>query len=310
MGILILIVPLVIYYFILKMLLKNYDETKRKFKKRTVFILLLTLPFWDHIIGYTVYKYLCLTSGGVKIYKTVTDEQEQRDYWIDSYSQISAKGNAGTQYGIVGRVLLTKDFKQHKTVYTNNCKSKRWKTYDCQKADKYIEDSNLKIYEYAKNDSHIPRSKLNINYIDKSLLESTWVIGENTLEKGYLNYCEGEYNSLSKSNKKYSFSCTNADNIIKKYNLKNTISVRRSKYRNYWSSTKETNIIIPYILYENYEKNIKITTKELVREWHAYTFKNGWYIQTFSPYHPFNVHCNDGWFKGKLIIPNPYKNNK
>lgn len=82
MGLLILMIPIVIYFFVLKKLLGGYDETKRKLKKRTLFILLFTLPFWDHIIGYTYYKYLCYSQGGIKVYQTVTDVQEQRDYWF------------------------------------------------------------------------------------------------------------------------------------------------------------------------------------------------------------------------------------
>lgn len=308
MGILILIVPLILYFFILKAVLKNYDETKRRFKKRTVFILLLTLPFWDHIIGYAVYKYLCFTSGGVRIYKTITDEQEQRDYWIDTYAQINPRYNIGSEYGIITSVLLTKDFKEHKTIHTNFCKSKTWKTYDCEKADKYIKKSNLKIYGYAKDDTHIPKNKQ--HYIKNSSLKSTWVVGEKLLERGYLNYCSDEYNSLEKSEKNYAYSCTNADKLIKKYNLKNVVRVPKSKYRNYWRLVKEKKTIVPFILYETYTKRINNKTNELDGEWYAYTFKNGLYIQTFSPYHPAYSYCNDGWFKGELIIPNPFKAKK
>ncbi len=82
MGALIIIVPIVIYYYLIKWLFNKYYKDTNKTKRKIYFILLVTLPFWDHIAGYAYYKYLCFSKGGITIYKTVTDLQEQRDYWF------------------------------------------------------------------------------------------------------------------------------------------------------------------------------------------------------------------------------------
>lgn len=39
--------------------------------KRIIFIVWFLIPTWDVIIGYPIYKFLCATQAGVKIYKTV-----------------------------------------------------------------------------------------------------------------------------------------------------------------------------------------------------------------------------------------------
>lgn len=85
MGLIIIIAPVVIYYYLIKWLFNKYYKDTNKTKRRIFFILLVTLPFWDHIAGYTYYKYLCFTKGGITIYKTVTDLQEQKDYWFQDY---------------------------------------------------------------------------------------------------------------------------------------------------------------------------------------------------------------------------------
>ena len=79
-----LIVPLAIYYILIVPLVKigiiNRIEGKRK--KAIFFWLLMLFPAGDHIVGYVVYKALCFSVGGVHIYKTVTDVEEQRSYWF------------------------------------------------------------------------------------------------------------------------------------------------------------------------------------------------------------------------------------
>ena len=313
MGLIILIVPLIVYYAIIVPLVKkrliNKKITNSKLKM-LAFIFLLVFPIADHIIGYGVYKILCYTKGGVKIYKTVIDEQEQRDYWIDTYNQHRPKYIVGDKYGIEGRNYLTKDLKYHKTVYINNCNTKRWKSYDCKKAEQYIQDNNVDIYYYIQDNDNLPRNKKYQDYLEEADIKVIRLINEKelTLEKAYFNKCSDEYNLLPTTDPNYKYSCTNADEIIKKYNLKNVIKVPRSKYRNYYSNSKKRMAIIPFILYRTYRKTIKNKTKELVGEWYSYTFKGGWYIQIFNPYHLSYSHCNDGWFKEKLLIPNPYKN--
>ena len=102
-----LILPIVIYFFVVKYFFNQlYTGTNKKLR-RIIFIGLITLPFWDHIIGYTIYRTLCFVNGGTTIYKTVTDEQEQRDYWFrDNVSQ-----------GIFAKKLYTQ-----KDIIVNNLK--------------------------------------------------------------------------------------------------------------------------------------------------------------------------------------------
>ena len=111
MLLLVLILPIVIYYYIVKWLFnKFYKGVNRKLRK-AIFIGLVTLPFWDHIIGYSVYRGLCLFNGGKTIYKTVTDEQEQRDYWFNNTLDQYQPNSKYRHYGIEARIYLTKDFK-------------------------------------------------------------------------------------------------------------------------------------------------------------------------------------------------------
>ena len=266
MGILILIVPLVIYYFILKAVLKNYDETKRRFKKRTVFILLLTLPFWDHIIGYTVYKYLCFTSGGVKIYKTVTNEQEQRDYWF-------YEGLNSTEY-----------------------------------------HGSDKMYKYLSSNGLVKRNGPCLKPIKK---DNYSICAKDGFKEVYLNYCSLKYDTLTETDSNYKNSCTNANKIIKKYNLKNVISVPKSPYGTYISTFAKSynHQVIPFLqvsksinMIKNYE------TDEVLAIHNQYSIGHGWYIDLFSPYRFKIFRCHKSrMLIGQLkeaVIPNPYKTKK
>ncbi len=99
-----LLVPIVLYILLVKWLFEKYYKDENKIKRRVFFILLVTLPFWDHIAGYAYFKYLCLTKGGITIYKTVTDLQEQKDYWLRKYVQKRAPSIIGEK--IPGTVYL------------------------------------------------------------------------------------------------------------------------------------------------------------------------------------------------------------
>lgn len=44
---------------------------EHKYIRRIIFIVWFLIPTWDVIIGYPIYKFLCATQAGVKIYKTV-----------------------------------------------------------------------------------------------------------------------------------------------------------------------------------------------------------------------------------------------
>ncbi len=263
MGALIIIVPIVIYYYLIKWLFNKYYKDTNKTKRKIYFILLITLPFWDHIAGYAYYKYLCFSKGGITIYKTVTDLQEQKDYW----------------------------FYEGLNVFDNSYKDKEFK---------YLSNNNLVKRGICTN------------------LLKDGNVGERICAKDgfkivYLNYCNNKYNNLPTTHKNYKNSCTNANKLIKKYDLKNVIKVPRSLYNGLFkfTDTGKYETIIPYMLYENYRNKTRIDNNELVEEWYTYRFSGGWYIQLLvgSIVPSTNVYCSNGWFKDKLIIPNPYKQN-
>ena len=274
MGILLLIVPLLVYYFLVVPLVKKrfINKIQRTKLKTLAFIVLLLFPIGDHLIGYVVYKTLCFTKGGVTIYKTVTDEQEQRDYWF--YDGLNVFDNS----------------------------------YD-DKEFKYLADNKLVKRGICTN------------------LLKDGNVGERVCAKGgfkevYLNYCNPKHNTLPKTNPNYRYSCTNADEIIKKYSLKNVIKVPKSPY--VLSILKESkNRLIPFLeVYQNYSYSKNKNTGELLSEHYGYEFRGGWYIKIFNPYQPFWSYCRGKIKPNKyeklfdkvgaieIIIPNPYKINK
>ena len=191
MGLIIILVPLLIYYIIIVPLVKtqliNKKITNPKIKRLT-FILLLLFPVGDHIIGYMVYKALCFTNGGVKIYKTVTDEREQRDYWFydglnvfdNSYNDKEFEYLSNNNLvkrgictnllkdGVVGERICAKN--GFKEVYLNYCSKK----YDnlpitdpdykrsCKNAEEIIKKYNL------ENVIKVPKSPYRLSVLKYS----------------------------------------------------------------------------------------------------------------------------------------------
>lgn len=304
-----LIVPLVIYYILIVPLVKigiiNRIESKRK--KAIFFWLLMFFPVGDHIVGYVVYKALCFSIGGVHIYKTVTDEAEQRAYWIDSYFGIRAPNSNGERYGIESRIYLTKDLKQHQIAYMNQCETKRWKSYDCEKADEYIKEHHLKVYELEKEKIDISRSTRNQDYIKDSSLRITRVIGDTKLEFAYLNYCDAQYETLLKDDPNYYRSCKNADELIAQYHLENVIKVPKSSYSVFTSRIT----LLPLLITIDSSRVIHTATKEKLGVNREITFYGGWWFNVAGSMFGHNK----GWSFGSMfendfkqkIIPNPYK---
>lgn len=107
MGTLMIVMPFIIYYFVLNYILKKYDETNKRLSRNMLFIILLSLPFWDHIIGYAYYKYLCMTNEGVKISRTVTDKQEQLNYWFWDNTAQGISSESSKTYTDVDKILKT-----------------------------------------------------------------------------------------------------------------------------------------------------------------------------------------------------------
>ncbi len=271
MGLILLIAPLIIYYAIIVPMIKiqliNRKITNKKLKN-LAFVFLLLIPVGDHIIGYGVYKVLCYTNGEVKIYKTVTDEQEQRDYWF--YDGLNVFDNS----------------------------------YDD------------KEYKYLAENKLVKRG------ICTDLLKDGNV-GNRVCAKGgfkevYLNYCNDKYNTLSKTDPNYKKSCTNADEIIKKYNLKNVIKVPESPYSFYSSALDKTfNHKLSLLYIGKSEQRIKNeSTNELLAEYKGFSFWGGWYINLVNIFHPTALsRCGkkdskDLYGFKEVVIPNSYKNNQ
>lgn len=320
MGLIVLVTPLLIYYIIIIPIVKIGIINKFVAKKRSQaiwLIIALLLPLADHIIGYGIYKILCFTKGGVHIYKTVTDVEEQKAYWLNQYSPYVVSARYGSAYGLREIELITSDFMGHKTVYLNYCGDEK----ECEEAKKYIQKDEYKIYTNKTDSSKIPR-KDNSKYIEGSPIKITWVATENSIEDAYLNYCNPQYDSLPKDDPNYFRSCKNANEIIKKYDLRNVVKVPKSPYS--LGITKKSQYkVLPLLgVYEYSMFSINTETEELLSESCGYEFNGGWYIRVFNPYHPFFVYCRGDIHPSSYIalfnqvgafetvIPNPYKNKK
>ena len=76
------IIPLVAYFMLASWLFdKYYWGTKVRLRKM-LRLGVLSLPFLDVIIGFIIFGFLCLFSGGAQIYSTVDDVEAQKVYWF------------------------------------------------------------------------------------------------------------------------------------------------------------------------------------------------------------------------------------
>lgn len=269
MGIFLLILPLLVYYILIVPLVKKkfINKIQRKKLKTFAFILLLLFPIGDHLIGYVVYKTLCYTKGGVTIYKTVTDEQEQRNYWF--YDGLNVFDNS----------------------------------------------YNDKEFQYLADNKLVKRGVCTNLLKDGNAGER--ICAKDGFKEVYLNYCTPKYNTLPKTDPNYKHSCTNADEIIKQYNLKNVIRVPKSPYSFYSiASDKGSNrevFLFPFIG-KDYQKIYTIKTGEILAEYKGFSFRGGWYLNLLNPYeHVALSRCGkkdskDLYSFKEVVIPNPYKN--
>ncbi len=267
MGALIIIVPIVIYYYLIKWLFNKYYKDTNKTKRKIYFILLVTLPFWDHMAGYAYYKYLCYTNGGVKIYKTVTDLQEQKDYWF--YEGLNVVDNS----------------------------------------------FNDKQFKYLSKNGLVKRE------IQYKIKEKEWA-----LKMIYLNYCNNKYNNLPTTHKNYKNSCTNADKLIKKYDLKNVIKVPRSLYivsssEQYKNKYLEKNFImaslhkvLPFGF--GLTRIVNIKTNQTMGEYMNFSLRHGWYVDSLLNIvgYKSTIQSMCSYYGNRIklqekVIPNPYKQN-
>ncbi len=276
MGALIIIVPIVIYYYLIKWLFNKYYKDTNKTKRKIYFILLITLPFWDHIAGYAYYKYLCFSKGGITIYKTVTDLQEQRDYWFYDNPAI------GTEYH-------QKD----------------------------------KLYKYLDNNGLVKRNGKCLKLIKK---ENYYICAKGKKEIVYLNYCNNKYNNLPTTHKNYKNSCTNANKLIKKYDLKNVIKVPRSLYivsssEQYKNKYLEKNFImaslhkvLPFGF--GLTRIVNIKTNQTMGEYMNFSLRHGWYVDSLLNIvgYKSTIQSMCSYYGNRIklqekVIPNPYKQN-
>lgn len=300
-----LIVPLAIYYIFIVLPLKMgvIDQIENKKKRAIYFWLLMLFPVGDHIVGYVVYKALCFSVGGVHIYKTVTDEAEQRAYWLNQYAPYVTSAKYGSAYGLREIELFTNDFGGKITAYLNYCKNEK----ECEEAKKYIQKGWHKIYTNKTYSSKIPRSTTNSNYIENSSIKIIWVATVNNIEDAYLNYCDSQYDTLPKEHENYKKSCTNADELIAQYHLENVIKVPKSLY----SMSGSKIILLPFLVSIDSIGVINTKTKEKLGTDRVIVFDGGWYLQVVAS---FFASGRGGMFKSgqhedieKQIIPNPYK---
>ena len=159
-----LFVPIILYILLVKWLFKKYYKDENKIKRRIFFILLVTLPFWDHIAGYAYFKYLCLTKGGITIYKIVTDLQEQKDYWF-------YEGLSNTEYHNKDKEY--KYFKSNELILRNGkCLKpiKKDNYYTCAKKDierVYLNYCNNKYNNLPTNHKDYKSSCINTDKVIK-----------------------------------------------------------------------------------------------------------------------------------------------
>jgi|GEM_PF-1447239 len=91
---------IIIYPFILFIALWLIPKVvHHKHIKRIIFVVWFLIPTWDVIIGYPIYKFLCVTQAGVHIYKTVDNvEGFYVGEDIGTYSKIPPMPYKGYKY--------------------------------------------------------------------------------------------------------------------------------------------------------------------------------------------------------------------
>lgn len=69
---LIMLIIIISYYYLSKYIVtKSFEAYGTKKAKYIAIAIMILIPTWDVVLGYPIYKYLCLTKSGVKIYKTI-----------------------------------------------------------------------------------------------------------------------------------------------------------------------------------------------------------------------------------------------
>lgn len=212
-----------------------YKKTKNIKKMFIALAIMILIPTWDVIIGYPIYKFLCWTSAGVHIYKTVDnvegfyvgEQQNQyepvkpydgykyvdykemdfskptgkyyRSYWLDSNS---SKECIKPRYPDSPYDEYTKAFKQGKCIVKEEMAESevsRWE-YD---TNRNIHKVVVPIVKIEKTVVAIRDRNQNQNIAEniRYNLDQNWVIGimnESINTRGVLAYCSGGKNMLEK----------------------------------------------------------------------------------------------------------------
>ena len=135
----------------------------------------------------------------------------------------------------------------------------------------------------------------------------------NTIETGFMNYCGLQY--YTKSGEHYRKSCLETDKIIRKYNLKNIIKVKKKNFSFKGGGRKS---LIPLLgVYESSSYFKNNDTGEVLMEEYSYAFVGGWYwyLWNYAGMKGMTYSCDGGveppeyigsYEKLEKIIPNPY----
>lgn len=310
-GLIIIMIPLLIYYLLIVPIIKKKiinKKIKNNLYKKIWFILLLFLPLADQLLGYIVYKTLSFTNSDIQIYETIRDEKEQRAFWFTAFKNGYPQNIINPRwekFGIKGDIFLTKNLKEHQVVYWNECKSKKFKTYDCKKADIHIKKNNIKIYKKTSQEKDI------LKFFDKNgknnKLSTTFLIDTNNsnLMPVFLNECNSSYDNLSFSNPKFKNSCKYTNDFINTNKITNVINVPKSKYAYRHEFKRKVFYFLPVSRSKQLIENVQL--KKIVASKIYYHLYGGIYINSMSPYHVGNILSNH--YPEKLkekVIPNPY----
>ncbi len=335
MILVLILLPLVIYYLVFVPLIMWIFKRICKLKRRILLIILVLFPIGDHILGYAYFKSLCFIQPAIKINRTVTDTQEQKDYWflrggLKSVSSSYYQHDKIHTYRLNHTDYFSSDFSQVYNVYyakfspndnleerikiEKNIKKvfekKKKSEFSILMTEKELSENSERLKKIPK---YLKKRFKNDKYYfveDSSIVASLNVIKKSedkaTIERGYENYCNNSFNDFSLNSDKYKKSCAYSDKIIKKYNLQNVIKVPKSPYIEIIQNDKNELLKITYETFSLINKN----TSEILAIKTERIFWGGWYLNFIgSQFHNSGLTCNDvtNYYFREKIIPNPYK---
>lgn len=273
---------------------------KYKILKLVFFILMISIPFLDQVLGYATYKNLCKNDSGIKVFRTLNNKKEQKDYWLMKFLEFNAyivKHDNIYHHNLDYKEILSKDFSKIYNVYYprfyskdskkdrneillsiekvfyKNRKSELSILFEIEKAENSLikkEQKDLTLQEIINNSNLFPTIVINKNR-DKILIE-----------RAYKNLCNDEYNNFSADSIEYKKSCTFTNQLIKNYNLVNIINIPKSHYKIIENKTLNKDYIKYLNIYPKTREIYSSNTNEVLATNKQYIFKHGWYLNTIS----------------------------